>query len=306
MTRLCWGPGRRGGGCPLSPCPTPDLCVPPPAPAPAPSCLSAPPSPSRLPQPCGAAVPLSSRRSPPAPCRLSPARAGPPCPPALPHEVAAGRLLVGEGLGPAQPGLVPLHQVPHRRAAGAALARHGPGLGRRVGHAGRELQLQLHVLRHLGTERGVGGDGDAGPRWPRSPPRSPPPRPHLEEAGPQRLEGDADGEGAALARVAQVVERRVADDGIQRRLRGPALVPGELLSWGGWGERDMARRGRERWRPPGRLRCGCPSSRPIRPLSGSSERLGWKSPSSCSSPSGPQGHRVPTNPCCPPVPPGPC
>ena len=68
----------------------------------------------------------------------------------IPHEVAAGGLLVGEGLRAAQAGLVPLHQVPDGRAAGAALAREGPGLGRRVGHAGSELQLQLHVLAQLG------------------------------------------------------------------------------------------------------------------------------------------------------------
>lgn len=68
----------------------------------------------------------------------------------IPHEVAAGGLLVGEGLRAAQASLVPLHQVPDGRAAGAALAREGSGLGWRVGHAGSELQLQFHVLAQLG------------------------------------------------------------------------------------------------------------------------------------------------------------
>lgn len=68
----------------------------------------------------------------------------------IPHEVAAGRLLVGEGLRAAQASLVPLHQVPDSRAAGAALSREGPGLRRRVGHAGSELQLQFHMLAQLG------------------------------------------------------------------------------------------------------------------------------------------------------------
>lgn len=68
----------------------------------------------------------------------------------IPHEVATGGLLVGEGLRAAQAGLVPLHQVPDGRAAGAALVREGPGLGRRVGHASSKLQLQFHVLAQLG------------------------------------------------------------------------------------------------------------------------------------------------------------
>lgn len=75
----------------------------------------------------------------------------------IPHEVAAGGLLVGEGLRAAQAGLVPLHQVPDGRAAGAALAREGSGLGWRVGHAGSELQLQLHVLAQLGWGTQVSG-----------------------------------------------------------------------------------------------------------------------------------------------------
>lgn len=68
----------------------------------------------------------------------------------IPHEVAAGRLLVGEGLRAAQASLVPLYQVPNSRAAGAALAREGPGLRRRVGHTGSKLQLQFHMLAQLG------------------------------------------------------------------------------------------------------------------------------------------------------------
>lgn len=57
---------------------------------------------------------------------------------------------MGEGLRAAQASLMPFHQVPNSRAAGAALAREGPGLRRRVGHAGSELQLQFHVLAQLG------------------------------------------------------------------------------------------------------------------------------------------------------------
>lgn len=72
---------------------------------------------------------------------------------ARPHEVAAGRLLVGEGLRAAQASLVPLHQVPDSRATGAALSREGPGLRRRVGHAGSELQLQFHMLAQLKKPR---------------------------------------------------------------------------------------------------------------------------------------------------------
>lgn len=56
-----------------------------------------------------------------------------------PHEVAAGRLLVREGLRAAQASLVPLHQVPDSWAAGTALSREGPGLGWRVGHTRSEL-----------------------------------------------------------------------------------------------------------------------------------------------------------------------
>lgn len=77
-------------------------------------------------------------------------RSAPPTPSFLPHQVAAGRLLVGEGLGAAQAGLVPFHQVPDGWATGAALAGQGPGLRGRVGHTGRELQLQFHVLAQLG------------------------------------------------------------------------------------------------------------------------------------------------------------
>lgn len=68
----------------------------------------------------------------------------------IPHEVAAGGLLVGEGLRAAQASLVPLHQVPDSRAARAALAGEGPSLRRRMGHTGSELQLQFHVLAQLG------------------------------------------------------------------------------------------------------------------------------------------------------------
>lgn len=57
---------------------------------------------------------------------------------------------MGEGLRAAQARLVSLDQVPDGRAAGAALARERPGLWRRVGHAGGELQLQFHVLAQLG------------------------------------------------------------------------------------------------------------------------------------------------------------
>lgn len=70
-------------------------------------------------------------------------------PASVPHEVAAGRLLVREGLRTAQASLVSLHQVPDSRAARAALSREGPGLRRRVGHTGCELQLQFHVLAQL-------------------------------------------------------------------------------------------------------------------------------------------------------------
>lgn len=64
---------------------------------------------------------------------------------------------MGEGLRAAQAGLVPFHQVSDSRAAGAALAREGSGLGWRVGHTGSELQLQFHVLAQLGW-----GDRSAG------------------------------------------------------------------------------------------------------------------------------------------------
>ena len=87
------------------------------------------------------------RWSDPAPSLLPSSTRSHATPPgSVPHEVASGRLLVGEGLGAAQASLMPLHQVPDSRAAGAALAREGPGLGWRVGHAGGELQLQFHVL----------------------------------------------------------------------------------------------------------------------------------------------------------------
>lgn len=70
----------------------------------------------------------------------------------LPHEVATGRLLVGERLRTAQAGLVPLHQVPDSRTAGAAFSGQGPGLRWRVGHTGSELELQFHVLAQLGRK----------------------------------------------------------------------------------------------------------------------------------------------------------
>uniref|UniRef100_A0A480HJZ6 Uncharacterized protein C7orf43 homolog isoform X1 n=1 Tax=Sus scrofa TaxID=9823 RepID=A0A480HJZ6_PIG len=117
-----------------------------------------------------------------------------------PHEVAAGGLLVGEGLRSAQARLVPLDQIPDSGAAGAALARQGPGFGRRVGHAGRELQLQFHVLAQL------------------------------KEPRPQSLEGHTEGECAALPGKAEVVEGRVADNGVQGCLHGPALLFTQLLS----------------------------------------------------------------------------
>lgn len=44
------------------------------------------------------------------------------------------------------------HQVPDCRTAGTALAGQGPGLRRRVGHTGRELELQFHVLAQLGRK----------------------------------------------------------------------------------------------------------------------------------------------------------
>lgn len=78
-----------------------------------------------------------------------PPRPAAPLLPSIPHEVAAGGLLVREGLRAAQASLVSLHQVPDSRAAGAALSREGPGLRRRVGHTGGELQLQFHVLAQL-------------------------------------------------------------------------------------------------------------------------------------------------------------
>ena len=91
-------------------------------------------------------------RPAPIPVPASTKPEGPSLRTSIPHEVATGGLLVGEGLRAAQAGLVPLHQVPDGRAAGAALAREGPGLGRWVGHAGSELQLQFHVLAQLGWE----------------------------------------------------------------------------------------------------------------------------------------------------------
>lgn len=72
-----------------------------------------------------------------------------------PHEVPPCGLLVGEALGTAQAGLVTLHQLAHCRAPRAALAGDGPSLGGRVGDAGRELQLQLHMLGQLRREIGV-------------------------------------------------------------------------------------------------------------------------------------------------------
>lgn len=86
----------------------------------------------------------------PSPVPASPKSTGNPARGSIPHEVATGGLLVGEGLRAAQASLVPVHQVPDGRTAGAALAREGPGLGRRVGYAGSELQLQFHVLAQLG------------------------------------------------------------------------------------------------------------------------------------------------------------
>lgn len=91
----------------------------------------------------------------------------------IPHEVAARGLLVGEGLRAAQAGLVPLHQVPHSWATRTALSRERPGLGRRVGHTGSELQLQFHVLAQLGGERQI-----SIPAW------LPGPRPPFKSSSP--------------------------------------------------------------------------------------------------------------------------
>lgn len=72
----------------------------------------------------------------------------------VPHEVGPGGLLVGEGLGAAQAGLVAVQQVSHSRAGRAVLTGQGASLGRGVGNRGGELQLELHVLTELERERG--------------------------------------------------------------------------------------------------------------------------------------------------------
>lgn len=142
------------------------------------------------------------------------------------------------------------HQVPDGRAAGAALAGQGPGLGRRVGHTGSELQLQFHVLAQLGrkmqtftqTQVGLGLQLPCAQpsRLPKAFPLQKLGNPdcptqhwaHLKETRPQSLEGHTEGKRTALPGEAKVIEGCVADDGVKGCLHGPALLFTQLLSWG--------------------------------------------------------------------------
>lgn len=145
------------------------------------------------------------------------------------------------------------HQLPHCWAPRAAFAGDRPGLWRWVGHAGCELEFQLHVLGQLqgGREEKrivvlvglqwfcyamlkLGVTEIDHPQLAEGPWFVQPTNPclscaawrdiYLKQASTQSLECDTERAGAALARESQVIERGVAHNGVLRVWCGTTFV----------------------------------------------------------------------------------